>query len=102
MYHELGKSAKESEHFSEAEIELFKKSGRISAEVLEFGRKLIKKGAKPLDILDAVEQKIKEMDATCAFPPQMSLNDAAAHSCPDDGDKTVLFRVWHPEAVGNQ
>jgi len=90
MYHELGKSAKESEHFSEAEIELFKKSGRISAEVLEFGRKLIKKGAKPLDILDAVEQKIKEMDATCAFPPQMSLNDAAAHSCPDDGDKTVL------------
>ncbi len=90
MYHELGKSTKESESVSDKEIELFKKSGKISAEVLEFGKKLIKKGAKPLDILDAVEEKITTMDASCAFPPQMSLNDAAAHSCPDDGDTIVL------------
>ncbi|MBI4153053.1 type II methionyl aminopeptidase [Candidatus Woesearchaeota archaeon] len=90
MYHELGKSTNAAEYFDEEKIKLFQQSGRISAEVLEFGRKLIKKGAKPLDILDAVEQKTKEMDAACAFPPQISLNDAAAHSCPDDGDETVL------------
>jgi methionyl aminopeptidase len=90
MYHELGKSAEEFEAVTDEEVEHFKKSGAIAAKILNFGKDLIKKGAKPLDILDRVEEKIKQMNALPAFPPQISLNDTAAHNCPDDGDGTVL------------
>ena len=90
MYPTLGKSSHEHEAASEEAIAFFKKSGKISAEALEFGKGLIKNGAKPIDILDKVEEFIAKKGAACAFPPQMSLNETAAHSCPDDGDQTVL------------
>ena len=90
MYHTLGKSTEENESAHEEAVAFFKKSGKISAEALEFGKGLIKKGAKPIDILDSVEDFIAKKGAFCAFPPQMSLNEVAAHSCPDDGDAVVL------------
>ena len=76
--------------YTEQEVALFKRSGKIAAEMLEFGKGFIKKGAKPLDILNKIEAKIKESGADCAFPPQISVNDVAAHSCPDADDTGVL------------
>ncbi|HLC75359.1 MAG TPA: type II methionyl aminopeptidase [Candidatus Nanoarchaeia archaeon] len=90
MYHELGKSEEDSEIADDDMIQKLKKSGNIAAEALDFGKNIIKKGAKPLDILDAVEEFILKNGAHCAFPPQLSVNDTAAHSCPDVGDASVL------------
>ena len=71
-------------------IEKYKKAGKIAAEVLAYGKELIKKEAKVLDICNKVEEKIHELGAKPAFPAQVSLNETAAHFCPEDEDKTIL------------
>jgi methionyl aminopeptidase len=66
------------------------KAGRIAAQALEYGRKLIKIGASLLEVTEAVEKKIVELGGDFAFPPQISLNDIAAHYCAGFDDKTVF------------
>jgi len=87
MYHELEKSDDEAEDFDNEALQSFSIAGKQAAEALEFGKNLIKKGARIIDILDKVEAKIGK---NIAFPAQLSINDVAAHSCPDDGDVSVL------------
>ncbi len=65
-------------------------AGRIASEALHYGRSLIVKGAKVIEILDKVEKKIEELGGEPAFPAQISLNEFAAHSCSDLNDETVL------------
>ena len=74
----------------EADLEDWKKAGRISAAALDYGKKLIKKGASLLEICDAVEAKIAELGAKPSFPSQISVDHVAAHYCPDADDKIVL------------
>ena len=66
------------------------KAGKISAEVLEFGKSLIKKGNYLLDITEKVEEKIFELGGKPAFPVQISCDDIAAHFCVLGDDKTVF------------
>ncbi|MBU0756844.1 MAG: type II methionyl aminopeptidase, partial [Nanoarchaeota archaeon] len=75
--------------YTKAEYEKFKKAGRISALSLQHGASLIKIGAKLLDVTLAVEKKIIELGGEFAFPPQISLNDIAAHYCAEPDDETV-------------
>ena len=65
-------------------------AGKIAAEALQFGKSLIKPGAKVIDILDQVEEKIIDLDGEIAFPAQISLNEVAAHQCSDLNDETIL------------
>ena len=65
------------------DIENYKKAGKIAAQALEYGKSLIKKDALMLEVADKIEAKIKELGGEPAFPVQMSLNEAAAHYCPD-------------------
>ncbi|MBW2984564.1 type II methionyl aminopeptidase [Candidatus Woesearchaeota archaeon] len=74
----------------QTEIDYYKKAGKIAAQVLEYGKGLIKKDAKLLDVCDKIEAKIAELGAKPAFPVQISLNQAAAHYCPEADDETVL------------
>ena len=64
----------------------WKKAGRIAGEVLQYGKSLIQPGASYLEVTEKIEQKIKELGAEPAFPPQMSLNDVAAHFTVDPGE----------------
>lgn len=66
------------------------KAGKIAAEALEFGRKLIKKGNSVLDVCDKIDAKIIELGAKPAWPSQVSLNHIAAHYTPDGDDKEVF------------
>ncbi len=66
------------------------KAGKIAAEVLEYGKGLIKKNSSLLEVTDKIEKKIFELGAKPSFPVQISLNDAAAHYCPDKDDKTIF------------
>ena len=68
-------------------VEKYKKAGRIAAEVLAYGRSLIKKDASLLEVTEKIEKKIFELGAKPAFPVQMSLNHVAAHSCPEEDDE---------------
>lgn len=65
-------------------------AGRIAAESLQYGKSLIKEGAKVIEILDKIEEKIKSLGGEIAFPAQISLNEFAAHSCSDLNDQTIL------------
>ncbi|MBI2143476.1 type II methionyl aminopeptidase [Candidatus Woesearchaeota archaeon] len=74
----------------ESELADWKKAGRISASALDYGLKLIRKGALLLEVCEAVDAKIVELGAKPSFPSQVSLDHVAAHYCPEADDKTVL------------
>ena len=71
-------------------MDKWKKAGEIAATALEHGRKMIKPGAKIVDILDAVDKKIYDLGAIPAFPSQISLNEVAAHACAKQDDEQTL------------
>ena len=66
------------------------KAGKILKKVKEESKKLLKPGAKLLDIADKIEALIKEHDGKPAAPANLSLNDIAAHYVPAVDDVVVL------------
>ena len=58
-------------------------SGKISAEALEYGSRLIKVGINAIEVLDKIENKIYELGGKPSFPAQVSINDLAAHVIPE-------------------
>ncbi len=72
------------------ELEGWRKATKLSAECLDYGVSLIKKGANVVEVLDKIEDMIKEKGGLPSFPAQISLNDTAAHYCHDDGEETIL------------
>jgi methionyl aminopeptidase len=72
------------------EIDKLKQAGKITAQVREYGKGLVKKGASMVDVLDNIEEKISKLGGDTAFPAQISCNHIAAHYCPDEEDKTVF------------
>lgn len=66
------------------------KAGKIAGEAREFGKGLIKEGAKLLEITEKVEAKIKELGGEMAFPAQLSRNEIAAHYNAAYNDQTIL------------
>ncbi|MBI3050977.1 type II methionyl aminopeptidase [Candidatus Woesearchaeota archaeon] len=76
--------------YSEEDLAKWRQAGKISAEALQYGLSLIKPGASVLEVCDAVDKKIFSLGARPSFPSQVSLNDVAAHFCPDAEDKLIL------------
>ena len=72
------------------DIDKWRKAGKISAQVLEYGRKLIKPGASMLEVSDLIDKKIYELGAKPAFPSQISCDHIAAHYCAHPDDKTIF------------
>ena len=66
------------------------KAGKISAEVLEYGKSLIKKGNSLLETTELIEKRIFELGGKPAFPVQISCNDIAAHFCIEENDETIF------------
>ena len=65
-------------------------AGKISAEVLEYGKSLLKKGNSLLDVTEKIEKKIFELGGKPAFPVQISCNEIAAHFCVEEDDKMIF------------
>lgn len=63
---------------------------KIASQARDFGASLIKPGAKLIEILDAVEEKIKKLGALPGFPAQINKNDIAAHYCSAHDDKEIV------------
>lgn len=57
----------------------FLKAGAIAKQVRAFGKSLLQPGASYQVILKEINQKIVDLGARAAFPPQMALNEVAAH-----------------------
>ncbi len=71
-------------------MEDYEKSGRIAAEALEFGRKLVKVDASLLEVAEKIEEKIISLDGKLACPVNISINHIAAHYTPYPDDKTTF------------
>jgi len=72
-------------------IEKYRQAGKIAAQVLDYGKNLIKKNASLLEVTEKIEARILELGAKPAFPAQVSLNEIAAHYCSTPDDKTVFM-----------
>lgn len=71
-------------------LDAYKQAGRIAREALEHGKKLIKPGEKLLTVCDSVDEFILSKGGLIAFPSQISVNNIAAHYCPDQDDPTIF------------
>lgn len=72
-------------------LENWRKAGKITAETLDYARKLIKKDVLLLEIAEKVEEKVKSLGGEMAFPVNISLNHIAAHYTPSVNDDK---RFW--------
>ncbi len=63
----------------------FIRAGALAREIRAFGKSLITRGASYNDVISQINQKIFELGARPAFPPQIALNDVAAHFLPEPG-----------------
>jgi methionyl aminopeptidase len=72
--------------YSEEELEKFARAGKITAEARDYGAKLVKPGARLLDIAEKIEEFIRRRGALPAFPANLSINSIAAHYTPGRND----------------
>lgn len=68
----------------------FLQAGAFAKEARAFGKSLIQKGASYNDVIAQINRKIIELGAIAAFPPQIALNDVAAHFLPEP-DQDIIF-----------
>lgn len=68
----------------------FIQAGALAKEVRAYGKSLIQKGASYLDVIAKIHQKIVELKADPAFPPQIALDDVAAHFLPQPGEDIIF------------
>lgn len=76
--------------YSEEEIKKWRKAGKLAAEVLDYGKGLIKNGASFLAVSDKIDQKIYDLGAKPAWATQLSFDEIAAHQCADPGEERVF------------
>ena len=67
--------------------EKYIEAGKIAGTALKYGAALIKVNASIFDVTEKVEQKILDEGGEFAFPPQISMNDIAAHYCAHPTDE---------------
>lgn len=68
----------------------FIRAGAIAAEVRAFGKSMIQPGASYNAVIKQIYQKIEALGAIPAFPPQIALNDVAAHFLPQPGTDIIF------------
>lgn len=71
-------------------VEKLVKAGEIAKRVREESVRLVKPGARLIDIAEAVEKRIRELGGEPAFPVNIGINDIAAHYTPVPGDSSVI------------
>ena len=68
----------------------FIQAGALAKEVRAFGKSLIQKGSSYQEVISKIMQKIGELGARPAFPPQIALNHVAAHFLPIPGEDVIF------------
>lgn len=66
------------------------RAGQVAADALAYGRRLAVPGARVVDVVAAVEQRIRDAGLGLAFPCTLSIDAVAAHWTPTHDDPTVL------------
>jgi len=75
---------------SQSEIESYIKAGQIACKVLNEATKIVRIGAKVIEIAEYIENRIVELGGKPAFPVNISINSVAAHYTPHPDDDFVV------------
>ena len=70
-------------------LESFRRAGRVAAECREWAREHIRPGVRIRDVLETIEDMIRERGGQPGFPAQSSRNSIAAHYCSSPTDETT-------------
>ena len=70
----------------------YRDAGALAAKILHRGEKGIRTGASYLELVESIEEQVKEEGAALAFPLNLSLNEDAAHDTASPGDPRVFAR----------
>jgi len=71
-------------------IDRYKQSGRLAKKILQKGARMIVPGASLAEVADCICTMIHEEGAAIAFPPNLSLNEAAAHDTAGPSDDRMF------------
>ncbi|MEM1535020.1 MAG: type II methionyl aminopeptidase [Candidatus Pacearchaeota archaeon] len=73
----------------EKSLEGYKKAGKIVEKALSLAKRLCKKDVLLLEIAEKIEAFVARQNASLAFPPNLSINEIAAHYSPFSNDKSL-------------
>jgi methionyl aminopeptidase len=73
-------------------FEKYRDAGVIAAKILRSSSQRIRIGASYLDLVELIEEQVKEEGAELAFPLNLSLNEDAAHDTASPGDIRVFSK----------
>ncbi len=74
----------------ELDYKTYEEVGKATRSALEYGKGLIKEGAKLLDVAEKIEKYLEEKGFGSAFPVNISLDHEAAHYTPMKDDQKVF------------
>ncbi|MFQ5531068.1 MAG: type II methionyl aminopeptidase [Candidatus Nanoarchaeia archaeon] len=72
-----------------SDIDDILKAGKISAQVKNYAKTLVKKGMPLIDIANKIEDKIRELGAVPGFPVNLDIDEVAAHFTPRHDDNQI-------------
>ena len=75
---------------SEYSWDKWRRAGVVAREALDLARPMVKPGTKVIDIIDTVENYIRENSSGTSFPCNVALNNIAAHYTSPLKDETVI------------
>ncbi|MDD1656168.1 MAG: type II methionyl aminopeptidase [Methanomicrobiales archaeon] len=71
-------------------LEAYREAGRVASRILREGTAMVRVDGSILDVVEAVEARVREAGAGLAFPLNLSLNEDAAHDTATPGDPRVF------------
>jgi methionyl aminopeptidase len=79
-------------HMNDQYRQNFLYAGALASQVRSFGKSLIKSGASYNAVIDQINEKIIQLGASPAFPPQIALDAVAAHFLPQVGQDIIFSK----------
>ena len=74
----------------EEQLKKFDEAIKLSDEIMDFSRPLVKENVKALEIAEKIENEIRRRGAKPAWPVNICINEMAAHYTPEANDTLVL------------
>ncbi len=73
-------------------FEKYHDAGELAAKILRHGAQSIRIGGSYLELVESVEEEVREEGAELAFPLNLSLNEDAAHDTASPGDERIFVK----------
>ena len=73
-------------------FEKYRDAGVLAAKILRSSAQGVRIGASYLDLVESIEEQVREEGAALAFPLNLSLNEDAAHDTASPGDVRVFAK----------